>query len=115
PVAAVVGLVDDVAVLAQALADVFGGLLVVFDEEDLHGVALRKQLSSRAKRGIRDRRRERSLAALGMTARQHLPPIPQQIQRSPTIQTFNAAAMRAPWPQPHIPFAKSPRSGGSLR
>ena len=38
PVAAVVGVVDDMAVLAQALGDVVGGLLVVFDEEDFHVV-----------------------------------------------------------------------------
>ena len=36
PVAAVVGLVDHMAVLAQALGDVVGGLLVVFDQEDFH-------------------------------------------------------------------------------
>jgi hypothetical protein len=28
--------VDDMAVLTQALGDVVGGLLVVFDEEDFH-------------------------------------------------------------------------------
>ena len=40
----VVGLVDDMAVLAQALGDVVGGLLVVFDEEDLHGLPVRPAL-----------------------------------------------------------------------
>jgi hypothetical protein len=29
-------MVDDMAVLAQALGDVVGGLLVVFDEKDFH-------------------------------------------------------------------------------
>ena len=33
-------MVDDMAVLAQALGDVVGGLLVVFDEEDFHGCRL---------------------------------------------------------------------------
>jgi hypothetical protein len=39
-VAAVVGVVDHMAVLAQALGDVVGGLLVVFDQEDFHGARL---------------------------------------------------------------------------
>ena len=37
PVAAVGGVIDHMAVLAQAVGDVVGGLLVVFDEENLHG------------------------------------------------------------------------------
>ncbi len=37
-VATVVGAVDHVAMLAQALGDVVGGLLVVFYEEDFHGL-----------------------------------------------------------------------------
>jgi hypothetical protein len=39
-------LVDDMAVLAQALGDVVGGLLVVFDEEDLHGLPVRPTLGA---------------------------------------------------------------------
>src|SRR4029078_2313298 len=52
PVAAVVGLVDDMAVLAQALGDVVGGLLVVFDEEDLHGWLVREGVIPGAARDL---------------------------------------------------------------
>ena len=40
PVAAVIGMVDHMTVLAQALGDVVGGLFVVFYEEDFHDARL---------------------------------------------------------------------------
>ncbi|HEV7547101.1 MAG TPA: hypothetical protein VGO42_21250, partial [Reyranella sp.] len=42
-----------------------------------------------------------------MTARVGL--FPGQKQRSPTIQTFNEAAIRSPWGKSHISFCQAPR------
>jgi hypothetical protein len=72
------------AVLAQALGEVVGGLLVVFDEEDFHGLPVR-----------------RALVAGPLCLN------PGQKQRSPTIQTFKLAAIRSPWVDAHIPPAKA--------
>src|SRR5262249_46538045 len=98
---------------AQALADVVGGLPVVFDEKDLHGVAQSEKdcHPDRSEGSFRFRRRGRipRCARDDREACAASASNPGQTQRSPTIQTFNAAAMRAPWPQPHIRFAKSPR------
>ena len=85
--AAVVGMVHHVAVLAQALGDVFGSLPVVFDEKDLH-------------------------ASFRFLQAPYGPSGPSG-QRFPTIQTFNAAAMRSPWAGTHIPSAKAPTGGCS--
>src|SRR5207253_2488777 len=107
PVAAVVGVVNDMAVLAQALGDVLGGLLVVFDEEDFHfrpfchperseGPFLRR-LIPKVPRFARDD----SVAVAASAV------ISGQTQRCPTIQTFNEAAIRSPWAESHISFAKA--------